>query len=192
MFSNMKIPYRIALALAAPLIGVLVLAAESIYKDYKIYNQMEFVAIIGETVAELGELSHTLQAERGATASYLASSETKVTEKLIKYRKHTDHEFERFHALVEKLKHGTHPEMNEGLAHIEDDLAGLAEFRQKVDTKSATGKDNLNYYKKIVADIIELGFHAASYSTNSEISLSIVALLNLSEMKEYAGQERGL
>ena len=192
MFSNIRIPYRIALALAAPLIGVFVLAAESIYKDYEIYHQMEFVSTIAETVAELGELSHTLQVERGMTAGFLGSTEKQLPQNLIMARKETDHEFTRFHELVEKLKHGTHQEMSAGLAHIEEDLADLAEFRRTVDAKSIAGKDNMAYYSKIVADIIELGFHASGYSTNSEISLSIVALLNLSEMKEYAGQERGL
>ena len=192
MFSNMRIPYRIALALAAPLIGVFVLAAESVYKDYEIYHQMEFVSTIAETVAELGELSHRLQVERGTTAGFLGSSKTQIPESLIAARKETDREFTRFHELVEKLKHGTHQEMTQGLAHIEDDLANLTEFRGKVDAKSIVGKDNMDYYSKIVGDIIELGFHASGYSTNSEISLSIVALLNLSEIKEYAGQERGL
>ncbi|MBL4727331.1 MAG: nitrate- and nitrite sensing domain-containing protein, partial [Rhizobiaceae bacterium] len=192
MLSSFRIPHKISLALAAPLIGVLLLAAESVYKDYKIYQQMGFVSTISETVAELGELSHTLQVERGTTAAFLGSPDTKLPENLVEARKETDHEFSRFHELVEKLKHGTHQEMSKGLAHIEEDLAGLAEFRNKVDAKTITDNDNIVYYSKIVDDIIELGFHAAGYSSNSEISLSIVALLNLSEMKEYAGLEQSL
>lgn len=189
MLSNIKIPHRVALLLAAPLLAIIFLSGEAIHKDYEIFQRNAFLSTIAEVVVELGELSHALQVERGATADFLGGAETEAPRGLIESREKTDHEFKRFHGLVETIKQGNHQEITAGLDRIEADVSGISKFRKINDAKGISVDNSMSHYSKIVDDIIELGFHASGYSSNTEISLSIVALLNLSELKEYAGLE---
>lgn len=192
MLSKLKIRHRILLSLAVPMTALLVFSTSSVWRDYTKYQEMQLVAKVVETTEELGELAHKLQTERGQTAGFLASGDTKTPANVLEARVATDEELVRFHHVVGELKHVSRGKLIDGLEAIEHEVGKLKEFREKVDAKSIDGSENLKHYSAIVHHITEIGFHASGISSNSKISLGIIALLDLSETKEFAGQERGL
>lgn len=192
LLSKLQIRQRILLSLAIPMIALVIFSASSVWRDYKQYKEMQLVAKIAETTAELGELAHGLQTESGRTAGFLASDVSEVPAEILAARLATDKIVVRYDQIVEELKNFFDGELIEGLEAVQQDVAKLDVLRKSVDDKSVSGDDSLEFYSDIVVHIIEVGFHASGVSSNSEIALGIVALLDLSKTKEYAGQERAL
>lgn len=192
MLSKLKIRHRIFLSLAIPMVALLIFSTDSVWRDYTRYEEMQLVAKLVETTEELGELAHKLQTERGQTAGFLGSAETTTPTNVLEARTATDKELVQFLHVVGELKQVTHGELIDGLEAIGLEVKKLKGFREKVDVKSIDGSENLKRFSAIVHHIIEIGYHASGISSNSEISLGIVALLDLSETKEFAGQERAL
>lgn len=192
LLSKLQIRQRILLSLAIPMIALVIFSASSVWRDYKQYKEMQLVAKIAETTAELGELAHGLQTESGRTAGFLASEVSEVPAEILAARLATDKIVVRYDQIVEELKNFFDGELIEGLEAVQQDVAKLDVLRKSVDDKSVSGDDSLEFYSDIVVHIIEVGFHASGVSSNSEIALGIVALLDLSKTKEYAGQERAL
>lgn len=192
LLSKLQIRQRILLSLAIPMIALVIFSASSVWRDYKQYKEMQLVAKIAETTAELGELAHGLQTESGRTAGFLASDVSEVPAEILAARLATDKIVVRYDQIVEELKNFFDGELIEGLEAVQQDVAKLDVLRKSVDDKSVSGDDSLEFYSDIVVHIIQVGFHASGVSSNSEIALGIVALLDLSKTKEYAGQERAL
>ncbi|MBL4599742.1 MAG: nitrate- and nitrite sensing domain-containing protein [Rhizobiaceae bacterium] len=192
LLSKLQIRQRILLSLAIPMIALVIFSASSVWRDYKQYKEMQLVAKIAETTAELGELAHGLQTESGRTAGFLASDVSEVPAEILAARLATDKIVVRYDQIVEELKNFFDGELIEGLEAVQQDVAKLDVLRKSVDDKSVSGDDSLEFYSDIVVHIIEVGFHASGVSSSSEIALGIVALLDLSKTKEYAGQERAL
>lgn len=192
MLSKLKIRHRIFVSLAIPMTALLIFSTNSVWRDYTKYEEMQLVAKIVETTEELGELAHKLQTERAQTAGFLASANTKTPANVLEARTATDGELVRFHQVVDELKLVSNGKLIDGLEAIGQKVGKLSKFREKIDSKSIKGSESMEHFSTIVSHITEIGFHASGVSSNSEIALGIVTLLDLAETKEFAGQERGL
>ena len=78
------------------------------------------------------------------------------------------------------------------LAEISRELKAIPAHRAGMDARKVSGGDNMAFYSGIIDRIIATGFEATELATDPRIATEILALMNLSEVKEHAGRERGL
>lgn len=88
---DVRVRTRIALALALPIIGVLVLSLWILSGYFRTANDMRNLRSIAELAPGLGDLVHALQKERGVSASFIGSGGVELAEKLPARHAETDH-----------------------------------------------------------------------------------------------------
>jgi len=192
MLSKLRISQRIAIAVAVPLLGLLAIAATEVVSSLNNYRQMSFLVEVSDAVAELGELSHRLQVERGNSASFIRQGNSVPGEDLVGAREHVDAEVARLHDLTEHLKGRANEHLIHELEEIEKEVKALTDFRARVDAGEITADENLHHYSQVIHHVIQIGFHASGLSTDGKIAREIVAYVDLAEAKEFAAEERAI
>ena len=142
-----------------------------------------------------GHMIHVLQSERGASSIFLASSgkrfadtrrelvnEAKTVEKLLRKQIAAELENSSFaNAKIISL-----------FAWVLLGLDALSDLRKQIDNQELTGSDSIAAFSRLIAGLISLIFEVADAAINPDISQLLVALLNLIQGKEFAGQERAV
>jgi hypothetical protein len=157
--------------------------------------ELERLARSSDVVAVLGRLTHALQRERGLTNLFLASGGTQSGELRLQQV-----------ALCERLQH----EVRSHLDGLDTDagrvphgarlfsriavalhaLDGLADLRARVARLDITAEAAFSALSKVIAGLLAVVFEWADSATEPEVSRALVALFNLMQGKEFAGQER--
>jgi methyl-accepting chemotaxis protein len=192
MLNNLTITKRVALGILIPMVGLVILGAVATWEAYRNYKSMVFLGYVSETINELAALTHNLQVERGQTAIFIGSGATVPQQALLDARKETNVEKARLHEVLEHVKQVEATQMADELAELEAEIEEFNDYRNRIDAGSVTLGEAMKQYSKTIAHIIEIGFHASKMANNAELALETVAMLDLAEAKEFAGQERGL
>lgn len=192
MFDNISITKRVAMGVTIPLLGLLILGSIATWEAYRNYKSMVFLGYVSETINELAALTHTLQEERGQTAIFIGSGTRSPHQALIEARKEVAHEKEKLHEVLLHVKQTDNQQMASELEELEHELEGFADIRNKIDAGDLALPDSMKFFSKTIHHIIEIGFHASKMANNAELALETVAMLDLAEAKEFAGQERGV
>jgi hypothetical protein len=138
---------------------------------------------------------HVLQKERGASSLFLASSgkrfaktrqelisETESVEKLL--RKNIEDELDNASFANAKII--------SLMAWVLLGLDALPELRARVGRQQLSGSDSVAAFSRLIAGLISLIFEVADAAVDPDISQLLVALFNLIQGKEFAGQERAV
>ncbi|MEP2947500.1 MAG: methyl-accepting chemotaxis protein [Lentilitoribacter sp.] len=192
MLNNLTITKRVALGILIPMIGLVILGAIATWEAYRNYKSMVFLGYVSETINELAALTETLQVERGQTAIFIGSGATVPQQALLDARKAANAEKARLHEVLEHVKQVDAVQMVDELAELEAEIDEFKGYRNRIDAGDVSLGAAMKQYSKTIAHIIEIGFHASKMANNAELALETVAMLDLAEAKEYAGQERGL
>jgi methyl-accepting chemotaxis protein len=190
MLSRLKIAHRIAIAIAVPMLGLIVLFATMATESFSKYREMGFLSQVGDAVAELTLITHELQAERAASIALLSGAGGSNAGALDAARSQVDAETAKLHEVTEHLKGGASADLVHEFEQIEEEVAGLAGLRDGVDARTASAADVSKSFSKVIHHIVEVGFHASGLSSDGKITREIIALVDLSEAKEFAAQER--
>jgi Nitrate and nitrite sensing/ANTAR domain len=158
------------------------------------------LAHTSELVHTTGQLVHALQRERGlsnltlATAARAApppglqdSLRQQIAESLgleQALRRCFDH----LH--TQRMHQGQSARLFSRIAYVLHGLDALPALRQHVAHQSWTGQQATAAYVKLVAGLLSVVFEAADSASDPAISRTLVALFNLMQGKEFAGQER--
>lgn len=146
-------------------------------------------------VATIGSLVHALQNERGATSIFLASG----GERFQDIRRDLAAESGRLEHLLRK-EFGERVVANaSGTARLYslvawvllgiDDLPAL---RGRIKARRLSGDDAIRSISRLIAGLLSVIFEIADTAITPEVSRSLVALFNLLNGKELAGQERAI
>ncbi|MFZ2102019.1 MAG: nitrate- and nitrite sensing domain-containing protein [Oricola sp.] len=192
MLAKMRISQRMAIAVAVPLIGLMLMLGAALVESYSNYRQMLSVSEVAGALGDIGELSHRMQIERGQTAGYIGAGGGAVTGSLKEARDLTDRKVVPFHDAVKRLQQfggaGIAAELDAVVKGVDD----LSAFRARIDAGQVSGAENLAHYSGLIDALIKSGFHLSSLASDGELSLQMTAMLDLSQGKEFAGQERAL
>lgn len=148
-----------------------------------------------DLVDVIGQLTHLLQRERGASSLYLASQGRRFVE----LRQHAlaealpmqDRLSERFCAELRPVQAAT-PRMLGLMAWIQLGLDALPDLRERIDAQTLTAHEAVAAFSRLIAGLMELIHHIADAAQLPGISRLLVAMLHLVQGKEAAGQERAL
>jgi hypothetical protein len=158
-------------------------------------EELERLSVCTEFIETIGLMIHQLQAERGASCLYLASSGKRLAHErsdLITQNVALEEEFGSI--LQRHLDESTSLDAKQ-LTLISWILLGLEQlksFRHQVTLMKISFPDCIQSYTRLIGSLISLIFEITDSTVNSKVSTYLVALYNLVQGKELAGQERAV
>jgi len=193
VFKNLSIKSKLIAMITIPVIVLIFLVSEDIYKDktsLNNLNQLKEMMILSEKIAAL---VHELQKERGATAGYLGSHGKKFKNTLNIQRKATNQKIECLNEYIHKLNiKEVDEDVDNHLNKALNQLNNLKTIRNKVDTLSISTKKAINYYTSLNRKFLETISSVNQLSTFSDLTKQLTAYMALLEMKERMGIERAI
>lgn len=158
-------------------------------------EELEQLSISTEFIENIGLIIHHLQAERGASCLYLASSGTRFgKERSEIIEQNQDLELNFREALQHHLDHERLVDAKQ-LTLISWILLGfdqLKSLRHQVTLHKISFADCIQSFNRFIGSLISLIFDITDNAINSKISTHLLALYNLVQGKEFAGQERAV
>ncbi|MET0028750.1 MAG: nitrate- and nitrite sensing domain-containing protein [Candidatus Thiodiazotropha sp.] len=144
-------------------------------------------------VGVIGHMVHALQSERGASSIFLASSGTRFEQTRLQLVGESQKVEKTLRSVIEhELSYASYSNAKilSLMAWVLLGLDALPDLRARISAHQLTGSDSVAAFSRIIAGMIGLTFELAEASLDPEITRLLVALLNLIEGKEFAGQER--
>lgn len=158
-------------------------------------RDLQQLYILGELVKGLSALIHALQKERGASSIFLGSSgatfadqlalriaESRELEAVV--RSHLEHVDERLDRMSAGARFYTR------VAFAFQALEALPDTRARIAALTLAPQDAVKSFTDLISQLLAVGFEAANVAADPDTSRALVALVNFSQGKEYAGQER--
>lgn len=158
-------------------------------------EELERLVICTEFVETLGQMVHQIQAERGASCLYLASTGqhfAKERADLVAQNSPLDH---RFKQALQRHLHANPQADAKQLTLVSWILLGfdqLTALRHQVTLHQISFEDCIQSFTRLIGSLISLIFEITDNTVNTKISSSLLALYNLVQGKEFAGQERAV
>lgn len=146
-------------------------------------------------VEGIGEIIHQLQAERGASCLYLASTGKRFAPERAEIILHNQQAEAGFRQALQQHLHLDVLTDARQLTLISWVLLGLDQLtslRHQVTLQKISFADCIESYSRLISSLIALIFEISDSSVNSKISTCLLTLYNLVQAKEFAGQERAV
>ena len=142
---------------------------------------------------KLSLLIHETQKERGASAGFLGSKGTKFVEILPKQRVLTTTRNKELLSYISTLDLSSFSkELQQEIANFKADMNKVDNIRTQVDSLSISVKDEVTYYTKMNAKILNIVALTAKLANTQELVKSLDAYTNFLKSKERAGIERAV
>ena len=153
------------------------------------------LSILGDLVQGIRKLIHALQKERGATSIFLGSggatfadrlatrvAESREIETLVRER------LEHIDQRLDSISVGARFYTRVALAFLALDT--LPDTRRRIAALSLAPQDAVRAFSDVIGRLLAVGFETADIAADPATSRALVALVNFSQGKEFAGQER--
>lgn len=187
---DFSISKRLWLAIMLPLIAALSLASIETWNSWASFKQMTSIVRLSDKVATIGQIVHSLQAERGQSAGYLGAKGKAEPGPLHKARTFADEALAGMSVLTGDLAELGGNELATRVVSIERAVADLPATRRAVDSLSVTSKQSFDFYTNLIRDLSGLASDLSMQSAGSRIAAEMIAYNLLMQAKEIAGQER--
>jgi methyl-accepting chemotaxis protein len=181
---------RLFLLVIVPLLALAITAGNLIYKAYGDYRGATLTQGVLKVAVAAGELVHTLQIERGATAGFIQSKGAKFGDVLPGIRKNSDANLAAY--LSEAGATGQLPALQAALAKAQEKLDQLQDVRTRADKLEISVADEVAAYTQTIAMLIDVIGNSGKLSSNPAVVQKSTAYLAFVRAKEQAGQERAL
>ncbi|MBT3306659.1 MAG: HAMP domain-containing protein, partial [Alphaproteobacteria bacterium] len=190
---NTKIGTRIIIALAFPVVAMLVFSGFMVVEKYQTKKEMGRVLELAELAPVISAVAHELQKERGMSAGFIASKGVKFARDLPEQRKLTN---EKRTAMAEALKtfdaESFGDGISENIAEAKKALGNLASKRTDVTARKITVPQMAGYYTPTIGALLHIVEDMSGLSTEFHITTAINAYTAFLQGKERAGIERAM
>lgn len=164
----------IVLATFALLLLGLIIFQEYANVESSLNNAQKSLEVINKT-SHLSQIIHSLQQERGLSATYLAKNDVSIHNKLLKQRKITDSLFN------DEIKY---IDLNEKKAFLKE----LTQIRHKIDMGKITWESMKQFYTlKIEHSLNQIHLAIRALNHEKEIAYKLDAICNLAYARENLG-----
>ena len=190
--SASSIIQRLILLVTVPLVALVILAGMLIIQSFSTYrNSVQTHQLMG-VIVSAGNLIHTLQIERGATAGFLQSNGQKFADVLPDRRSKTDDRLNAFRKQIDEMSANDFPLFAKSLANSQDHLKKLDDIRQHANQFTLSVPEEVAYYSGAITHLINAMSAGIEINRDATISQKMIAYLSFVRAKENAGQERAL
>lgn len=183
---------RLALLAAVPLIALTVVAGMQIWQALATYREAGQTQRLMMLSVSVGNLVHTLQIERGATAGFVQSAGQRFADILPGARGNTDEQLKTFKREVTKLDGNEFPALAKAIGAANGKLNELVELRQRASRFSVAAQDTTAYYSSTIALLVDAIGAGVEYNKDASISRKLIAYIDFVRAKEQVGRERAL
>ena len=189
--SQAKIATRLALAIALPILAVLLMGGLVISQQLQTVRQADQLQALSHFSSRISDLVHELQKERGMSALFIGSRGQQMGTELQAQRRDTDGQI----AIVQDtLKALSLSDYSAGLRQsVENGLSGLAELAAKradVSGLRIVGPDSFRFYTSLITNLLAVPQESVKVSDSPAVTANLLAYFNFLAAKERAGQER--
>ena len=158
-------------------------------------EELKRLASTSQFVGVIGHLIHVLQIERGASSIYLASTGKRFQAIRLEMVKDSESVERRLRGVLEaQLKQASfaNAKLLSLMAWVLLGMDALPELRQRIGEHKLSASESVAAFSRLIAGLVSLIFEAADAAIDPRISGLLVALFNLVQGKELAGQERAV
>ena len=142
---------------------------------------------------KLSLVIHETQKERGASAGFIGSKGSKFKEILPKQRNATDSKYNELTTYTSTLDLSNFPtELSSEISSFNSAMGKITQIRNQVDNLSISVKDEVAYYTKMNASILNIVSLTAKLATSQELVKALSSYTNFLKSKERAGIERAV
>jgi methyl-accepting chemotaxis protein len=192
MLANLKIAYRLAIAVLMPLLVVMALGGYNLFLTWSTRAEMAKLRPLADGIAKLSQFVHELQRERGASAVFLGSKGAQMRSELRAQRSLTNEIRSAAMAGIKDVSASSGVDFRQAVESAEAAVAKLEQQRSDVDAFAVSAPQSLAYYTGTIAALFTVTDEMAKLSLDAEVALAVRAYVNLLQGKERAGQERAL
>ena len=189
----MTIKFKLNLIMAMVLSFALVIISLSIAKALDERSHVNHVRELNVLSQKLSLLIHETQKERGASAGFLGSKGKKFADILPKQRVLTttrNNELSAYIATLDLSDYST--ELKDQIASFSTAMGNINSIRNRVDSLSISIKDEVTYYTKMNANILNIVAVTAKLASSPELVKALDSYTNFLKSKERAGIERAV
>ncbi|MCF8198667.1 MAG: nitrate- and nitrite sensing domain-containing protein [Sulfuritalea sp.] len=183
---------RLILLVIVPLVAMAVLAAIPIQRAYSTYQSSNQTHQVLDIFALSGNLIHTLQIERGATAGFLKSQGKSFADVLPGMRKDTDVRLANLKNEIAAIHSSSLPTLVNALKDALNELEKISDIRERASLLTLTVADEVTYYSNTINRLIAAMSAGVEYNNKASITKRMFAYLSFVRAKENAGIERAL
>ena len=189
--SQAKIATRLALAIALPILAVLLMGGLVISQQLQTVRQANQLQALSHFSSRISDLVHELQKERGMSALFIGSRGQQMGTELQAQRRDTDGQI----AIVQDtLKALSLSDYSAGIRQsVENGLSGLSELAAKradVSGLRIVGPDSFRFYTSLITNLLAVPQESVKVSDSPAVTANLLAYFNFLAAKERAGQER--
>ena len=189
--SQAKIATRLALAIALPILAVLLMGGLVISQQLQTVRQADQLQALSHFSSRISDLVHELQKERGMSALFIGSRGQQMGTELQAQRRDTDGQI----AIVQDtLKALSLSDYSAGIRQsVENGLSGLSELAAKradVSGLRIVGPDSFRFYTSLITNLLAVPQESVKVSDSPAVTANLLAYFNFLAAKERAGQER--
>ena len=184
-----NIKLKLLIIFAIPSLGMLYFSSGYLEEKITQYSNTNYLDSVSEYIKTCNDLICALQKERGASIAYISKESPFFKEQLIKQRVHTDKSYAK---LKRYLLQDNATQNKRYIKEVIEGYSGIEEFRKRVDSKSVELFTILNYYSKIISNLITSTDILKSKFVNEEFFRTIVSYRRIMILSEISGQERAL
>jgi len=186
-----NIKLKLVVIFLFPAVGMLYFSSGYVYEKISKYQNTKYLEKIVEYVKTSSNLISELQRERGLSIAFLSKNSSFFQNKLKKQRLRSDNAFKQF---VSLLSNNSYIELydEKNIKNILDNYSNIGIYRKKIDKKDISIFDVLDFYSKIVTNLIESTDILKAQFINESFFNLIICFHDLLKLTEVSGKERAI
>ena len=193
MIKDLPFRYKLVLLVLPALLGLLYFAGVDMLNLSEVRHTSADIKQLVSVSSYNNRLVHELQKERGATAGFLNTNDTKFDALLKDQRLQTNKAQANREDYFSNLEHDIeHSEVNNQLTSIRSELNKLANIRKQVNSRQISAKDAIGYYTNLNAQLLSVTAVIAQLSADGLTANQLQSYYNFLQGKERAGIERAV
>ena len=190
---NLTISTRVSVLLLVPFLLIVLYALKTGNDNYQEWRNSGTTESLMDLAITLGNVTHRLQIERGATAGFLQSRGEKFAAELPKYREETDKKLAILKDQYARSSTSGLPQaIKNAMDEVQTSLDKLGNTRATASQFNISVAEAAGYYTQTIALILKTIPVISEQSSNPAITRHVSAYLALLHAKERNGQERAL
>ncbi len=189
---SLSIYSKLILILILPLIGIVIYTGMNVRNHYLEWHSLSTTETLMDLSTSLGDLTHTLQVERGSTAGFIQSNGVKFARELPDYRAATDQMLTKVKAQYASQKNDLPAPAKQQMDAALDSLKMLDSTRADASRLAIPAKEMAARYTQAIATIQDIIPAIAEQSSDLTVTKLMTAYNAFLNLKERSGQERAL
>lgn len=190
--TNISVTWRLALALAIPLVALAGLAYVEINSTFAAYQHARHLNVVSADLGVIGDLVHALQGERAEAVGLLASKGREHSAELETMRGKAAPALAKMDQVLADMKAEGDPTLLRHEQELEAVLGKLTEIRAATDNLTLASTAAFLYYTDLVHRLMNVSREFSLAAGTKGIVGKMMAYNLLMNAKEVAGQERNL